>query len=236
MESMTYCCYPSTSPLQWQKSVLDTISNYESTAQEILAALKENPQVKEYYDLSAGVVEGYTVGEHTQMVLELAHKYRTYFQAELEGIMDWSDFLLFLALHDIGKGISKKFERNGVSAKEAELLANRKIATGIAEQLWLSSKLGHLFQAMLLHDSQGDYLQGNIDADTYLNHLLDMSAICLHPPAQFYKIYHAFHILDAASYPNLKPLFIFEDDKLRHCEAYQSLLDSFKQRLIGNSS
>lgn len=191
---------------QWQQSVLDRISNHTSTAQEILSALSENPQVKDYYCKSAGVVEGYTVGQHTIMVLELAQKYRVFFMAELDGLINWGDFLLFLALHDIGKGASKEFLQSVVSAKEAELLANRKMATAILEKLYISSKLGHLFQALLMYDSQGDYLQGNIDADIFKNHILDMSAVCNLTPVEFYKIYHTFHILDAASYPNLKPL------------------------------
>ncbi len=212
----------------WCKDVMTLLCNREISAKEIIDALSKNPQVKEYYDKSAGVVEGYSVGQHTQMVLELAQRYREFFMPQISDSMDWGDFLLFLALHDIGKGVSNLLvDQPGMTAKELELEANRKIATDIIEKLWLRSQTGYIFQALLMYDSQGDYLKGNIDAECFKNHILDMSAICNLTPRAIYQIYHVFHLVDAASYPNLQPLFIFEEERLYHCDGNQSLIDCF---------
>ena len=215
----------------WQKKVFNKISNHEISAKDIINVLSENSKIKEFYDKSAGVVEGYTVGQHTVMVLELTQRYRSYLKPQISEYMEWNDFLLFLSLHDIEKGVSKEVASHTASAKDLELEANRKVTTWILEQLRVRSHIGHLFQALLMYNSQGDYLKGDINADCFKDHLLNMSAVSNLAPHAFYQIYSVFHLVDAASYPNLRPLFVFEKKSLRHCEGNQSLIDYLHQIL-----
>ena len=194
--------------------------------------LSKKTGIGEFYSKLAGVIEGYTVGQHTEMVLELAQKYRAFFERQISEHMAWEEFLLFLALHDIGKGVSKEYVSNtSPSAKELELKASQQILTTVCEKLWIRSCVGNVFQAMLMYDSQGDYLKGDINAETFKDHILNMSAVCNLKPHAFYQIYSVFHIIDAASYPNLKPLFIFDPNILRHCEGNQLLIDHLQQSL-----
>lgn len=214
----------------WHKKVLSKLASHEISAKEIIDLLSENTRIKEYYAKPAGVVEGYTVRQHTEMVLELAQQYRMYFEPQISECIDWGYFLLFLALHDIGKGASKEIDTyTTTTAKELELKTTQKILTWILEQLWVSSSIGHIFQALLMYDSQGEYLKGNISAECFKGHLLDMSAVSKLAPAAFYKIYNIFHLVDAASYPNLRPLFVFGSETLQHCEGNQSLIEYLYQ-------
>ena len=215
----------------WHEKVFKKLSNHDISAKEIIGVLSENSTIKGLYDKSAGVVEGYTVGQHTTMVLELAQRYRLCLQPQISEFIEWSHFLLFLSLHDIGKGVSKEIVPHRASAKEVELEANRKVATWTLEQLRVRSHIGHIFQALLMYDSQGDYLKGNITVDSFKTHLLDMAAVSNLAPRAFYQIYTIFHLLDAASYPNLQPLFVFEKESLRHCEGNQSLIDNLYRML-----
>ena len=70
--------------------------------------LKQEPELKELYSLFAGVGEGYWVEEHTRMVVESFEKEfmeRSDIQMILQrGGLSPQEFILFLALHDIGKG------------------------------------------------------------------------------------------------------------------------------------
>jgi|688.fasta_scaffold06320_1 hypothetical protein len=219
--------------VNWHTKVLSTLSNDEISAKEILDIFSENAEIKEYYSKPAGVIEGYTVGQHTEMVLELAQSYRTYFKPQISEYLKWGEFLLFLALHDIGKGVSKEIVSDASKAsKELELETSQKILTKILEQLWMRSHIGHIFQALLMYDSQGDYLKGNIDAECFKGHLLNMSAVSGLEPGAFYHIYTIFHLVDAASYPTLHSLFIFEEQTLTHCEANQSLIEVIYKKLV----
>ena len=231
---------PLPSPEQsWRHKVAAQLSNHDISASQIIDLLSENPKLKRCYAISAGVVEGYTVGQHTEMVLELAQRYREYFKSLICKHLEWGEFLLFLALHDIGKGMSRDSaciaSHPNVPAKELELLISRSIVTETLEGLEIRSSKGHIFQALLMYDSQGDYLKGNLDADDYKKHLLDMSAVCRLSPLHFYQLYSTFHLIDAASYPNLHPLFVFESQSLRHCEGNQLTIDFFID-LLGKES
>ena len=61
---------------EWRLKVLTQLSNQDISASELIALLSENPKLKKCCATSAGVDEGYTVGRHTEMVLELAQRYR----------------------------------------------------------------------------------------------------------------------------------------------------------------
>ncbi len=219
----------------WHKKVVDTLEDPEISAAKIISVLSENPKLQQCYDKSAGVIEGYTVGQHSEMVLAIAQRYREYFKPMVNDLVDWKEFLLFLALHDIGKGVSIEADcvasHASLSAKERELLISRKILTETLEQLRIRSHNGHIFQALLMYDSQGDYLKGEINAECFKNHLLDMSAVSNLKSLQFYQLYNVFHLVDAASYPNLQPLFIFGGNSLRHCEGNQMTIDHLQELL-----
>lgn len=216
----------------WHEKV-KSLLNGGASATEIINAFCENYRVKAYYAKAAGVVEGYTVGKHTEMVLRLAQEYRGYLEPQISEYLLWGDFLLFLALHDIGKGESKEIASysDSAAAKQLELEANQRILTLICEQLWVPSKIGNIFQALLMYDAQGDYLRGTIDAETIKGYLLTMAAATGLSPEGIYKIYTNFHLVDAASYPSLYSLFIFEEASLRHCEGYQLMIDALHQTL-----
>jgi hypothetical protein len=100
-------------------------------AQDLLDLLNQDPLLDEAYRMSAGVGEGYTVLEHTKMVLQQALEHQHHFEEKIKTHLPWNYFLLFLALHDIGKGVALKESTNSnqtkISKKASELEKTRQI-------------------------------------------------------------------------------------------------------------
>ncbi len=206
------------------------IQNPDITSNELIDILSCDEELKTCFSKLAGVREGYTVLEHTKRVLELAQRYRESFSPQVEKLVDWWEFTLFLALHDIGKGISKEIHPNP-NPKQLELQMSREILEKTMQKLDLSPEKISIFSAMLKYDSLGDYLQCDIDIDVIKSHIIEMAEMSKTNPKQFYQIYHSFHIIDAASYPTLQDFFKYEGSDLKYCEVYQDMADVLYNKL-----
>ena len=208
---------------------MNKLRNEKVTQEEIIDVLSHYETLQVCFAKSAGIVEGYTVGKHTEMVLEVALQYRDHLLPQVSHLVEWDEFLLFLALHDIGKGVSKEADviaaNPGLSAKELELLKTREILVETMENLKIPPKTIQICKAMLMYDSQGEYLKGNMEMEMIRDQIREMAEACETEPRQFYQIYQVYHLADAASYPNLKPLFKFEESALSHCEGNQMTID-----------
>lgn len=213
----------------WRSHVLNIMSNPNFTSTSLLEALSQKESLKTCYSKSAGVYEEYTVGQHTQRVIDIAQKYRHLFVDTIEFLVNWEQFLLFLALHDIGKGISKEEFRagnsQGLSAKQLELKYCSEILESTMKDLKVSPPIIKIFNAMLMYDCIGDYLQCDTDLETITSKLLEMALSADCHPLQFYQLFRIFHLVDAASYPSLKDFFKIEENVLGYSEVYQEMID-----------
>ena len=156
---------------------------------------------------------------------------------DINKIASWGEFLLFLALHDIGKGIAKENESfafgTKLSFKEGELETTQKILSKIMELIGLNKKTICVFCEMLRYDTQGLYLPGDIQLEEAFDNILEMANNCQKVPSVFYRLFRAFHLVDAASYPSLKQYFEFGTETIEYCSFYQEmdtvLADNFEQ-------
>lgn len=219
---------------EWQNRVKNSLSNLEITPAELISLLKENEQLRECYRKSAGVFEGFTVEEHTLMVLETAQRYRESFQ--VEPLVTWNEFLLFLALHDIGKGLSTENKNvlfsSSLSLKKDELGLTQDILKSVMQEVGIDPQKISIFSSMLTFDSQGLYLRGHIHQDEAFDNIVEMACNAGIPPLSFYTLFEAFHRIDAASYPSLfSSIFEEKEGKLVHNLENQKAIDTLSNRL-----
>jgi hypothetical protein len=211
-----------TSPLEWQSKTRKVLATEKASPASILHALSQHSFLQECYGKYAQ--EGFSVGQHTQRVLELAQKYRAYFEKDIAEVVSWDEFLLFLALHDIGKGIAQENESlafgTKLSFKEGELETTQQILMKVMEMLEVPPHKIRLFCEMLRYDTQGLYLPGDIQLEEAFDNILEMANNSQQDPRLFYRVFRAYHILDAASYPSLKPYFEFNAEALKYCSFY----------------
>ncbi len=198
-----------------------------------LGQLSQDVELQTLLDKDAGVSEGYTVRQHTEKVLKTAQKYKKTFKSDVLKLVDWNEFLLFLALHDIGKG--KAVEQNlptALAFKTAELWETRAILTEVMSRLSVSPDKIDIFSAMLLYDTIGLYLKEEIGCDEAFDNILEMARSCNIDPREFFPLFQAFHAVDAASYPDLmQSIFTVRKGKLCHTSFNQAKLDDLNRRI-----
>ena len=142
------------------------------------------------------------------MVLKTAEQ----FKAQLEPMitpLSWNNFRFFLALHDIGKGyaIQKHKGANSFLLKQKELEYTRDIINHLCEIYKFESYQINLFLSLLKFDSIGQLLQNKIRHQTAKKQIITAATTCCDQKfsiTEFFNIFKAFHISDAASYPSLK--------------------------------
>lgn len=117
-------------PANWSDAVKKVLESTHLNSTSFLELLSRNPHLKECYAKEAGVAEGYTVAEHTKLVLDKALEFRECLVENVSSIVSWGEFLLFLALHDSGKGIAHEKQSivfgSSISFKEEELKTTKK--------------------------------------------------------------------------------------------------------------
>ena len=169
--------------------------------------LDKAPHLSGVYSLNAGVSEGYTVLEHSQMVVERALNYRVEIESRLPQFLSFERFLLFLALHDAGKGVGhqevpREF-RTPLSMKRAETDATILLMEMNQKVLQLLDHELTLFRAMVENDSVGLYLKGAIHFMGSLEWLCQGAAKADVMLADFITLMDLYHNCDAGSYPAL---------------------------------
>jgi hypothetical protein len=181
----------------------------------LLEDLKKDGDLKTFFEKKAGVAEGYTVEEHTSMVLAMAEKYKTSYQGAIERLVSWDDFLLFLALHDIGKGVAREKQdpafTNPIAFKEAELDCTIQIMTPVLQKRGVAQKSIRLFTELLRYDAIGVYLQGKACLKEVRDQLLEVACRSGLDPLDALSIFDAFHAYDSASYPSLFSRLYYKD-------------------------
>lgn len=203
---------------------------------KLLECLQENETLRQLYSKDAGVSEGYTILEHTKLVLETAAKWRGSFESKVLPLATWKEFLLFLALHDIGKGVAKENESaifgTSITAKENELKNTQAILQQVMKHVGIDENKITLFSTLLTYDSQGLYLRSLISKKEALDNITEMAFIAKVPLKQMYDLLEVFHAVDAASYPILfSSIFQQVGTLLVHSKENQKLVDSMRAEI-----
>ncbi|MBS0620186.1 MAG: hypothetical protein JSS61_01840 [Verrucomicrobia bacterium] len=188
------------------------------SGQGLIDTLKQDTQLAHLYSLSAGVGEGYTVEQHTRMVVD---SFLCEFagRPEIDSILENAqltneEFALFLALHDIGKGEAvKEIRHASPQRKEKELLyTQHEVARHCTSQ---REHVQKVYQQLLADDSIGDYLKGSSTKETAASAIRQSAALSGLSDVQFLELKALFHQIDAASYPYLRQRFFKFDPNER---------------------
>ncbi|MBS0651896.1 MAG: hypothetical protein JSR39_00030 [Verrucomicrobia bacterium] len=188
---------------------------------ELIALLKIDPKLNELYSLSAGVGEGYSVEEHIHMVLDsFAKEFAV--QPEVRAILERANlsqeqFMLFLALHDIGKGRAVKEIRYATpERKELELKYTQEEVRRACKG-WNLETLIPVFEALLADDSIGDLMKTRepSEADIQITaQSIETGARASNLRTEdFLDLKILFHKVDAASYGFVRTRFFKHDQK-----------------------
>lgn len=204
------------------------------TPEQLFQLLLSIPALQHCYMKSAYVGEGYSILEHSRLVVERAQHYRDSIAPRIS--MPWNVFLLFLALHDIGKGIATEYinssrHSNVFLRKHAELNVTRLIVKQILSLCHLPPNTLKQCLNLLKNDLIGDYLKGNLSVDAVCDELIKGSAHSRLSPDELMTDYILFHQCDAGSYPFLQVrLFRSSTHQLEYVEATQEKINVLRNR------
>lgn len=162
--------------------------------EEIINILKLNPFLKNLFERSSGVYEGYTIEEHTLMVLK---QFEKYFSADFQStILSRDSFRLLLTLHDIGKSLA--ILQTGT--KESQHKYTREILEYGLKPLSLSNYQKEVIISIIDQDILGEYFQNKISLEEAVEKIDSLSRNLAAPRIEILKILRMFYICDAGSY------------------------------------
>jgi len=175
----------------------------------------KHPDLCERFQGSAFVPENLTVEEHTRLVIERFKQNES--RIILPSCISRDDFLLFLALHDIGKHQSKTEEMifpTETNRKDLELFYSRCIFKTIAQLNGMDERAIQSLFCLLRHDVIGDYLKGFHLVEVAYQLIIEESTHAGLPILDFLNLHFLFHRLDAGSYSGLRG--IFQEDRWQY--------------------
>ena len=184
------------------------------------------------YSSDVGVWEGYSLREHTLMVLRQYDKY--FSSAELPTGLDKNFMRVLLALHDIGKPQAVKEGRKRDQHKftlpvlQAELF-----------RLGFSEREINIASALIEGDPIGDFVKGG-DLGETRDEIRKVAEKCSLPPDQAYNLLKVYYMSDASSYTldaggkeSLDSLFEFDPqhNKIDFSDRVKSRISDLKKSL-----
>jgi ubiquinone/menaquinone biosynthesis C-methylase UbiE len=129
---------------------LDQLHDGSTEPRALMAFWRQ--QYPELYDVDAGTREGYTIAQHTEMVLE---QFAIHFTDQpLPGQVDKDFFRVIIALHDVGKG-----DALAAGDKHLQHQYTPELADGILSELGYNEEERDIATALLSADYIGGYLK-----------------------------------------------------------------------------
>ncbi len=185
-------------------------------SQKFIDELKKDSEVARLYEMWAGGGEGYSVEQHTSRVLDV---FATEF-APNDGVaillqrvgLTYTEFALFLALHDIGKGLSVAdgyMACRGTGNKTVEYIKTAPIVLEQMQAIGISPEKVRLFLALLHTDAIGEVFKAQGSAASIEKAVRDIREGDYHglPVEDFLHLLTLFHAIDASSYPYIRKFF-----------------------------
>lgn len=228
--------------------------NHDLTNSQIILQLKtSDSRLSECFEKKAGVAEGYSIEEHSRMVMDVFDKELKDDPSIQETLhksgMNDRYFRLFLALHDIGKGRAvEEIPNSCPEQKKRELQYTMEIVTEYAKKVGIDPHIIKIYEALLLDNCIGDLLEGKIDNDQAKELLRKVAEHSSLGEENLLDLYICFHKSDASSYSFLRKNFFLSDPKksvqiggkefpslLGYCEVYQMMVDVLREELKSNA-
>ncbi len=161
---------------------------------DLLQEYKQNGFLRELLAESAGVLEGWTIEEHTGMVLT---QFEKFFADEFSSqLIDRNTFRFILSLHDIGKSLSVRY--TGGTAQQHEYTLQ--IVEPMCNSLGLTNDQKILVTALIDQDYLGDYIKSEGSSEFYAHEIKKKAieiGVDAHELLQLLKIYY---MSDASAY------------------------------------
>ncbi len=199
--------------LEFTNNDLREIFEDEKFSPEKLILLLKK-QYPDTYKQGVGVWEGYTLEEHTLMVMRQFEKY--FSDKDLPSDIDKNMFRLILALHDIGKpeAISK-------GGKHLQYEYTQRDIKLLFEVLGVGERYRDLALALTSGDPIGKYLTNRTDTIQTRAVIEKMANITKIPIDEFFELLCIYYKLDAGSYTEnaggLRSLDnLFDFDEINH--------------------
>lgn len=172
-------------------------------------------QLPGLYGQDGGVREGYTVAEHTMMVLRQFDKYYAPPPHSLPGKVDKRLFRVFLALHDIGKPIAITIDPQG---KKQQHRYTWRLMFGFYQHLKIEERFIAISKALLYDDPIGGYLRnrrGRQETERLIRRQAAGTPLSL---SEYFELLQIYYKVDAGGYtanaggrPSLDALFEFDE-------------------------
>ncbi|MEO7163623.1 MAG: hypothetical protein ABI041_11950, partial [Bdellovibrionia bacterium] len=167
------------------------------------------PYLKILFQRDAQVSEGYSVGEHTQRVLNQFEHQNTHFP--LKDIEKNSPqlgdikplFKAMLVLHDIGKSLGNKKHQHAFTVP---------ILVHYLEEWGFNPAQVRLAKELVNQDDLGEMMQGHKKANRVYQGLRDKAMMLGMKPKDFVDLQELFYVSDASSYPNLHSRIFTQDE------------------------
>ncbi len=203
-------------------AVYAEIEKDEVIPKTLIQLLSTDTELASLYAADAGVSEGYSVEQHTEMVLT---QFERYFSHRMEK-ENRAFMRVVLALHDIGKPVSLR-ETGGVKKQHAYTLP---VLSRVLAQMSYPPEAISFAQAVVNQDYIGELLKGNLllsDPD-FKKTRAEIQARAREnsiTPEEYLKFIRIFYLADASSYTadtaelggteSLDFLFSFNHEKRR---------------------
>ena len=198
------------SELQFQVSELEEIFEDENFSPEKLITLLEK-QYPEIYKQGTDVWEGYTLEQHTLMVMKQFEKY--FSGKTLPASIDKDKFRLILALHDIGKPEAIAKEGKHLQHKYTQQYVQK-----LFSELEIDKKHTDLALTLTSRDPLGKYIANRANALDTRTAIEDMAIEAEISIEDFFELLCIYYKSDAGSYTenagglkSLDDLFEFDE-------------------------
>lgn len=216
------------SGVQQRLAVADWTTAKEVHGPEIIAALSEDPEIRALFARPAGVSEGYTVGQHTLMVLgsmenEYWHSRISQIKAP-KGVDFFRLMKVTAGLHDIGKPLAIQAGDPTLQHQYTLPILERKL-----KELGFRPPEIEIARAIVGNDVLGDFMKGNITEDQARAGISALAARAGMSGSDYFRLQSFFYTIDASSYPALRNrVFEYDGTGLRpKGPRYESLAASF---------
>lgn len=198
---------------------------------KLMSILKQHPELNYWFAQPIGGPDGLTLEQHTIAVME---NYQQYFPAKQNLFTSEQEYLLCLALHDIGKPVAI-----GLGDKNLQHKETLRILDAIAEMLPVASNTLAKMKSLINGDPIGAFMNPatSNDVSTTSALLKGMAAGFDMDVLQFLQEITIYYQCDAGGYPSLKSkLFASDGDtnKLEFSKDGKRLKfrDSFESKFV----
>lgn len=184
---------PLNKKLSFERKELDATLNQTPFDPNNLIGLFERDYSQEYAT-SVGVWEGYTLKQHTSMVLS---QFEKYFSNSLQYTnIDKNFFKTFLALHDLGKP-----EAVRMGEKHLQYEHTKRIMNNILSELGYSRQEKALALALVSADPIGESIKANgRNIEASAREIIKLAQAANIPTAKFFDLLTIYYRVDAGSY------------------------------------